>query len=111
MTAVGGVRNISRNALVSVTSKMQLFMSLRVKVSTKTDGTVYIHPKSVNVEETEFHYNWLVYHLKMRTSSVSECCFSTLIHMCNPEVFSCCECHTYLLKCLCLIYDISAYLT
>ncbi|KAK2538549.1 Dhx36 [Columba guinea] len=42
----------------------------RVKVCTKTDGTVNIHPKSVNVEETEFHYNWLVYHLKMRTSSI-----------------------------------------
>ncbi|KAF7243228.1 ATP-dependent DNA/RNA helicase DHX36 [Varanus komodoensis] len=41
-----------------------------VKVSTKTDGTVCIHPKSVNVEETEFHYNWLVYHLKMRTTSI-----------------------------------------
>ncbi|NXH85226.1 DHX36 helicase, partial [Edolisoma coerulescens] len=41
-----------------------------VKVSTKTDGPVNIHPKSVNVEETEFHYNWLVYHLKMRTSSI-----------------------------------------
>lgn len=43
-----------------------------MKVCTKTDGTVNIHPKSVNVEETEFHYNWLVYHLKMRTSSVRE---------------------------------------
>lgn len=43
-----------------------------MKVCTKTDGTVNIHPKSVNVEETEFHYNWLVYHLKMRTSSVCE---------------------------------------
>ncbi|XP_048362008.1 ATP-dependent DNA/RNA helicase DHX36 [Sphaerodactylus townsendi] len=41
-----------------------------VKVSTKPDGTVNIHPKSVNVEEGEFHYNWLVYHLKMRTSSI-----------------------------------------
>lgn len=41
-----------------------------VKVCTKTDGPVNIHPKSVNVEETEFHYNWLVYHLKMRTSSI-----------------------------------------
>ncbi|RLV94217.1 hypothetical protein DV515_00013205 [Chloebia gouldiae] len=41
-----------------------------VKVCTKTDGSVNIHPKSVNVEETEFHYNWLVYHLKMRTSSI-----------------------------------------
>uniref|UniRef100_A0A7M4FV47 RNA helicase n=1 Tax=Crocodylus porosus TaxID=8502 RepID=A0A7M4FV47_CROPO len=41
-----------------------------VKVCTKPDGTVNIHPKSVNVEETEFHYNWLVYHLKMRTSSI-----------------------------------------
>ncbi|XP_071422863.1 ATP-dependent DNA/RNA helicase DHX36 isoform X1 [Pithys albifrons albifrons] len=41
-----------------------------VKVYTKTDGAVSIHPKSVNVEESEFHYNWLVYHLKMRTSSI-----------------------------------------
>uniref|UniRef100_A0A5F8HEV5 ATP-dependent DNA/RNA helicase DHX36 n=2 Tax=Monodelphis domestica TaxID=13616 RepID=A0A5F8HEV5_MONDO len=41
-----------------------------VKVCTKTDGTVNIHPKSVNVEESEFHYNWLIYHLKMRTSSI-----------------------------------------
>ncbi|XP_041420858.1 ATP-dependent DNA/RNA helicase DHX36 isoform X2 [Xenopus laevis] len=40
-----------------------------VKVYTKSDGKVNIHPKSVNVEETEFHYSWLVYHLKMRTSS------------------------------------------
>ncbi|NXB97960.1 DHX36 helicase, partial [Orthonyx spaldingii] len=41
-----------------------------VKVCTKTDGSVNIHPKSVNVDENEFHYNWLVYHLKMRTSSI-----------------------------------------
>uniref|UniRef100_A0A2K6N481 RNA helicase n=1 Tax=Rhinopithecus bieti TaxID=61621 RepID=A0A2K6N481_RHIBE len=41
-----------------------------VKVYTKTDGLVAIHPKSVNVEQTDFHYNWLIYHLKMRTSSI-----------------------------------------
>ncbi|KFO27909.1 Putative ATP-dependent RNA helicase DHX36 [Fukomys damarensis] len=41
-----------------------------VKVHTKTDGLVSIHPKSVNVEQTDFHYNWLIYHLKMRTSSI-----------------------------------------
>ncbi|XP_005996531.1 ATP-dependent DNA/RNA helicase DHX36 [Latimeria chalumnae] len=41
-----------------------------VKVYTKPDGKVSIHPKSVNVEETEFHYSWLIYHLKMRTSSI-----------------------------------------
>ncbi|OCT80873.1 ATP-dependent DNA/RNA helicase DHX36 [Xenopus laevis] len=41
-----------------------------VKVYTKSDGKVNIHPKSVNVEETEFHYSWLVYHLKMRTTSI-----------------------------------------
>ncbi|KAM4694583.1 ATP-dependent DNA/RNA helicase DHX36 [Discoglossus pictus] len=40
------------------------------KVYTKSDGKVCIHPKSVNVEENEFHYSWLVYHLKMRTSSI-----------------------------------------
>ncbi|XP_045053038.1 ATP-dependent DNA/RNA helicase DHX36 isoform X2 [Desmodus rotundus] len=41
-----------------------------VKVYTKNDGLVSIHPKSVNVEQTDFHYNWLIYHLKMRTSSI-----------------------------------------
>lgn len=44
---------------------------LRVKVYTQADGKVCIHPKSVNAEETEFNYTWLIYHLKMRTSSVS----------------------------------------
>ncbi|KAJ1088168.1 hypothetical protein NDU88_001327 [Pleurodeles waltl] len=41
-----------------------------VKVYTKSDGKVCIHPKSVNSEESEFHYTWLVYHLKMRTTSI-----------------------------------------
>uniref|UniRef100_A0A4W3H5A9 ATP-dependent DNA/RNA helicase DHX36 n=1 Tax=Callorhinchus milii TaxID=7868 RepID=A0A4W3H5A9_CALMI len=41
-----------------------------VKVSTKSDGRVNIHPKSVNAEEGEFNHNWLIYHLKMRTSSI-----------------------------------------
>ncbi|MFT7803156.1 ATP-dependent RNA helicase DHX36 [Arapaima gigas] len=41
-----------------------------MKVYTKADGKVNIHPKSVNAEETEFHYTWLIYHLKMKTSSI-----------------------------------------
>ncbi|XP_030600824.1 ATP-dependent DNA/RNA helicase DHX36 isoform X2 [Archocentrus centrarchus] len=41
-----------------------------VKVYTQADGRVNIHPKSVNAEETEFNYTWLIYHLKMRTSSI-----------------------------------------
>ncbi|XP_056139059.1 ATP-dependent DNA/RNA helicase DHX36 [Lampris incognitus] len=41
-----------------------------VKVYTQTDGKVCIHPKSVNANETEFNYTWLIYHLKMRTSSI-----------------------------------------
>ncbi|KAJ0022011.1 hypothetical protein NQD34_009501 [Periophthalmus magnuspinnatus] len=41
-----------------------------VKVYTHADGKVCIHPKSVNAEETEFNYHWLIYHLKMRTSSI-----------------------------------------
>ncbi|XP_041662309.1 ATP-dependent DNA/RNA helicase DHX36 isoform X2 [Cheilinus undulatus] len=40
------------------------------KVYTQADGKVCIHPKSVNAEETEFNYTWLIYHLKMRTSSI-----------------------------------------
>lgn len=41
-----------------------------VKVYTHADGKVCIHPKSVNVEEREFNHHWLIYHLKMRTSSI-----------------------------------------
>uniref|UniRef100_A0A672YPS1 ATP-dependent DNA/RNA helicase DHX36 n=1 Tax=Sphaeramia orbicularis TaxID=375764 RepID=A0A672YPS1_9TELE len=41
-----------------------------VKVYTQADGKVCIHPKSVNSEETEFNYTWLIYHLKMRTTSI-----------------------------------------
>ncbi|XP_061136394.1 ATP-dependent DNA/RNA helicase DHX36 isoform X2 [Syngnathus typhle] len=41
-----------------------------VKVYTQHDGQVNIHPKSVNSEETNFNYKWLIYHLKMRTSSI-----------------------------------------
>ncbi|XP_063061354.1 ATP-dependent DNA/RNA helicase DHX36 [Engraulis encrasicolus] len=40
------------------------------KVYTKQDGKVCIHPKSVNAEEREFQYTWLIYHLKMRTTSI-----------------------------------------
>ncbi|KAG5269044.1 hypothetical protein AALO_G00197670 [Alosa alosa] len=40
------------------------------KVYTKADGKVCIHPKSVNAEEREFRYTWLIYHLKMRTTSI-----------------------------------------
>lgn len=40
------------------------------KVYTKADGKVCIHPKSVNAEETQFNYTWLIYHLKMRTTSI-----------------------------------------
>ncbi|KAG7268427.1 hypothetical protein CRUP_008977 [Coryphaenoides rupestris] len=40
------------------------------KVYTQADGKVCIHPKSVNAEENQFNYNWLVYHLKMRTTSI-----------------------------------------
>lgn len=55
------------------------YIFIRVKVYTKSDGKVCIHPKSVNVEETEFHYSWLVYHLKMKTSSVSIFSFFRLV--------------------------------
>ncbi|KAM7399204.1 hypothetical protein PAMP_018490 [Pampus punctatissimus] len=41
-----------------------------LRVYTQADGKVCIHPKSVNYEETEFNYTWLIYHLKMRTTSI-----------------------------------------
>uniref|UniRef100_A0AAY4CQA1 RNA helicase n=1 Tax=Denticeps clupeoides TaxID=299321 RepID=A0AAY4CQA1_9TELE len=40
------------------------------KVYTKNDGKVCIHPKSVNAEESQFRYSWLIYHLKMKTTSI-----------------------------------------
>lgn len=51
----------------------------RVKVYTQADGKVNIHPKSVNAEEREFNYKWLIYHLKMKTSSVSRVVSSSQI--------------------------------
>lgn len=40
-----------------------------VSVRTPEDGNVKIHPSSVNVDEKCFRSNFLVYHLKMRTTS------------------------------------------
>ncbi len=40
-------------------------------LTTKTDRTVHIHPKSVNMEEEQFASQWLIYHLKMKTAKVS----------------------------------------
>lgn len=59
------------HSVVTVVFTPFLSLWFRVKVYTKNDGKVNIHPKSVNAEEAEFHYTWLIYHLKMKTSSVS----------------------------------------
>ncbi|XP_072169908.1 ATP-dependent DNA/RNA helicase DHX36-like [Diadema setosum] len=40
------------------------------KLSTPEDGRVAIHPKSVNVSETNFTSKWLLYHLKLKSTSV-----------------------------------------
>lgn len=40
------------------------------RVYTKSDGKVCIHPKSVNAMEFQFRYTWLIYHLKMKTTSI-----------------------------------------
>lgn len=40
-----------------------------VSVRTPEDGNVKIHPSSVNVNEKYFRSNFLVYHVKMRTTS------------------------------------------
>uniref|UniRef100_A0A4W4FLM5 RNA helicase n=1 Tax=Electrophorus electricus TaxID=8005 RepID=A0A4W4FLM5_ELEEL len=55
---------------LSTTAEICVCHHRPVKVYTKADGKVCIHPKSVNAEETQFHYTWLIYHLKMRTSSI-----------------------------------------
>lgn len=39
------------------------------RLSTATERKVDVHPKSVNAKETGFRYPWLVYHLKMKSSS------------------------------------------
>ncbi|XP_014670430.1 PREDICTED: ATP-dependent RNA helicase DHX36-like [Priapulus caudatus] len=53
--------------LDKLTSKSRFVLP---RLSTKTDGTVKIHPKSVNAEEKEFDSRWIVYHLKMKTAAV-----------------------------------------
>uniref|UniRef100_UPI00358F2A3E ATP-dependent DNA/RNA helicase DHX36 n=1 Tax=Myxine glutinosa TaxID=7769 RepID=UPI00358F2A3E len=40
------------------------------KIYTKHDGKVSIHPKSVNVDQSDFNHHWLIYHLKMKTSNI-----------------------------------------
>ena len=40
------------------------------KLRTQEDGLVYLHPKSVNVDVKVFEDNWLIYHEKMKSSSV-----------------------------------------
>ena len=39
-------------------------------VKTAEDGKVEIHPKSLNYSETEFESPWLVYHTKVKTTSI-----------------------------------------
>jgi len=45
-------------------------------LSTLTDRRVVIHPKSINATETKFRYPWMVYHLKMKSTS-------TYVHDCS----------------------------
>ncbi|XP_033644979.1 ATP-dependent DNA/RNA helicase DHX36-like [Asterias rubens] len=40
------------------------------KIMTPQDGQVKIHPKSVNCDESQFPSNWILYHLKMKSTSV-----------------------------------------
>ncbi|XP_030852268.1 ATP-dependent DNA/RNA helicase DHX36 [Strongylocentrotus purpuratus] len=40
------------------------------RLSTPEDGRVQIHPKSVNANETTFSSKWLLYHLKLKSTSV-----------------------------------------
>ncbi|XP_020613546.1 ATP-dependent RNA helicase DHX36-like [Orbicella faveolata] len=39
-------------------------------IRTQQDGRVWLHPKSVNAQVTVFEDNWLIYHEKMKSSSV-----------------------------------------
>jgi len=40
------------------------------KLYTQEDGRVFLHPKSVNAEVTVFEDNWMIYHEKMKSSSL-----------------------------------------
>jgi len=42
------------------------------KLYTQEDGRVFLHPKSVNAEVTVFEDNWMIYHEKMKSSSVGQ---------------------------------------
>lgn len=65
------MKNVNIPSSIKHTHTHSHLIFCSVKVYTQADGKVCIHPKSVNAEETEFNYTWLIYHLKMRTSSVS----------------------------------------
>ncbi|XP_022089221.1 ATP-dependent RNA helicase DHX36-like [Acanthaster planci] len=40
------------------------------KIMTRQDGQVKIHPKSVNFKEADFPTNWILYHLKLKSTNV-----------------------------------------
>lgn len=41
-----------------------------IKLTTPEDGRVCIHPRSINEKETEFESPFLLYHLKLKSTSI-----------------------------------------
>lgn len=41
-----------------------------VKLTTPEDGRVFIHPRSVNEKEAEFESPFLLYHMKLKSTSI-----------------------------------------
>jgi ATP-dependent RNA helicase DHX36 len=41
-----------------------------IKLTTPEDGRVSIHPRSINEKETEFESPFLMYHLKLKSTSI-----------------------------------------
>ena len=55
---------------ILLTVNLQLWVFRPPILRTHEDGRVYLHPKSVNAQVTSFEDNFLIYHEKMKSSSV-----------------------------------------
>ncbi|PNF38309.1 ATP-dependent RNA helicase DHX36 [Cryptotermes secundus] len=57
-------------AIVRSVVRRRKMAQVNVKLTTPEDGRVYIHPRSINEKQLEFESPFLVYHLKLKSTSI-----------------------------------------
>ncbi|KAJ9578179.1 hypothetical protein L9F63_005568 [Diploptera punctata] len=57
-------------AIINSTKRNKHTGRVMIKLYTPEDGRVYIHPRSINEKQNEFESPFLLYHLKLKSSSV-----------------------------------------